>query len=166
MVQILSILCAFIKVSDRNKTFGLYPRARFRRLGIALGPLKPQQFQLRTIIGPEIAFVVQQLSQFLSKPIILHYDAACIVVRYLKGSPGKGLLFPRSPTLHILGFADADWENRVDTRRSTSGYCFFLGNSLSHGDPRSRVQSLEVPLKLSIELYLLLLVSCNGYFIF
>jgi hypothetical protein len=39
-------------------------------------------------------------------------------------------LFPRSSAIQILGFADADWANCVDTRRSTSGYCFFLGNSL------------------------------------
>jgi hypothetical protein len=83
-----------------------------------------------TTTRPDIAFAVQQLSQFLSKPTIVHYDTACRVVRYLKGSPGKGLFFPRSSTLQILGFADADWANCIDTRRSTSGYCFFLGQSL------------------------------------
>jgi hypothetical protein len=83
-----------------------------------------------TTTRPDIAFAVQQLSPFLSKPTIVHYDAACRVVRYLKGSPGKGLFFSRSSALQVLGFADADWANCVDTRRSTSGYCVFLGNSL------------------------------------
>jgi hypothetical protein len=83
-----------------------------------------------TTTRPDIVFAVQQLSQFLSKPTIVHYETACRVVRYLKGSPGKGLLFPRSSTLQILGFTDADWANCIDTRRSTSGYCFFLGKSL------------------------------------
>jgi hypothetical protein len=83
-----------------------------------------------TTTRPDIAFVTQQLSQFLSTPTMTHYDTACRVVRYLKGSPGRGLFFPRSSIIQLLGFADADWANCVDTRRSTSGYCFFLGTSL------------------------------------
>jgi hypothetical protein len=61
-----------------------------------------------TTTRPDIAFVTQQLSQFLSSPTITHYDTACRVVRYLKGSPGRGLFFPRTSTLQLLGFADAD----------------------------------------------------------
>ncbi|MCI23556.1 copia protein, partial [Trifolium medium] len=83
-----------------------------------------------TTTRPDISFAIQQLSQFLSSPTITHYETACRVVRYLKGSPGRGLFFPRQSSLQLLGFADADWANCVDTRRSTSGYCFFLGSSL------------------------------------
>ncbi|MCH82043.1 retrovirus-related pol polyprotein from transposon TNT 1-94, partial [Trifolium medium] len=83
-----------------------------------------------TTTRPDIAFATQQLSQFLSAPTITHYETACRVVRYLKGTPGRGLFFPRSSTVQILGFTDADWANCVDTRRSTSGYCFFIGSSL------------------------------------
>jgi hypothetical protein len=83
-----------------------------------------------TTTRPDIAFVTQQLSQFLTCPTHTHYDTACRVVRYLKNSPGKGLFFRRDSTLQLLGFTDADWAGCVDTRRSTSGYCFFLGSSL------------------------------------
>jgi hypothetical protein len=79
---------------------------------------------------PDISLATQQLSQFLHKPTMVHYKAACRVVRYLKQSPGKGLMFPRSSEIQILGYSDADWAGCLDTRRSTSGYCFFLGNSL------------------------------------
>jgi hypothetical protein len=78
----------------------------------------------------DISFAVQQLSQFLHKPTLAHYNAACRVVRYLKHNPGRGLLFPRHSELQILGFSDADWARCIETRRSTSGYCFFLGSSL------------------------------------
>ncbi|GAU46782.1 hypothetical protein TSUD_351810 [Trifolium subterraneum] len=83
-----------------------------------------------TTTRPDISFAIQQLSQFLSSPTTTHFDTACRVVRYLKGSPGRGLFFPRQSPLQLLGFADADWANCADTRRSTSGYCFFIGSSL------------------------------------
>jgi hypothetical protein len=79
---------------------------------------------------PDIAYATQQLSQFLHKPTVTHFNATCRVVRYLKHSPGRGLLLPRSSDFQILGFSDADWAGCLDTRRSTSGYCFFLGSSL------------------------------------
>jgi hypothetical protein len=83
-----------------------------------------------TTTRPDIAFATQQLSQFLSAPTIVHYETACRIVKYLKGTPGRGLFFSRQSELQLLGFADADWANCVDTRRSTSGYCFFIGSSL------------------------------------
>jgi hypothetical protein len=79
---------------------------------------------------PDITFITQQLSQFLSKPTHTHYNAALRVLKYLKGCPGRGLFFPRSSSLQILGFSDADWAGCKDSRRSISGQCFFLGQSL------------------------------------
>jgi len=55
-----------------------------------------------TTTRPDIAFVTQQLSQFLSAPTITYYEIACRVVKYLKGTPGQGLLFRRDSTLQIL----------------------------------------------------------------
>jgi hypothetical protein len=79
---------------------------------------------------PDISFAVQQLSQFLHKPTMAHYNAACRVIRYLKHNPGRGLLFPRQSDLQLLGFSDVDWAGCIETRRSVTGYCFFLGSSL------------------------------------
>jgi hypothetical protein len=79
---------------------------------------------------PDITFITQQLSQFLSKPTHTHYNAAVRVLKYLKGCPGRGLFFPRNSTLQLLGFSDADWAGCKDSRRSISGQCFFLGQSL------------------------------------
>jgi hypothetical protein len=83
-----------------------------------------------TTTRPDITFITQQLSQFLAKPTITHYHAATRVLRYLKNNPGRGLFFPRNSSLHLSGFSDADWAGCVDTRRSISGQCFFLGKSL------------------------------------
>jgi len=79
---------------------------------------------------PDISLATQQLSQFLNAPIVTHYKAACRILRYLKNNPGLGLLFPKTSETHILGYVDADWAGSMDTRRSTTGFCFFLGSSL------------------------------------
>jgi hypothetical protein len=83
-----------------------------------------------TTTRPDITLATQQLSQFLNAPTVTHYNATCRVLRYLKSNPGYGLLFPRDSEIQLLGYADADWAGCVDTRRSTSGYCFFIGKSL------------------------------------
>lgn len=79
---------------------------------------------------PSISFSTQHLSQFLSKPTQAHFKATQRVLKYLKGSPGLGFLFPRDSTIQLLGLGDVDWVGCPDTRRSISGFCFFLGTSL------------------------------------
>jgi len=79
---------------------------------------------------PDISLATQQLSQFLNAPATTHCKAACRILRYLKNSPGLSLLFPRKSEAQILGYVDADWAGCVDTRRSTTRFCFFLGSSL------------------------------------
>jgi len=79
---------------------------------------------------PDITFITQQLSQFLSKPTQTHYNAALRVLQYLKGSPDRGIFFSRSSSLHLQGYTDVDWAGCKDTRRSISGHCFLLGQSL------------------------------------
>ncbi|GAU15685.1 hypothetical protein TSUD_109430 [Trifolium subterraneum] len=83
-----------------------------------------------TSTRPDIAFPVQQLSQFLDAPTTLHFKAAHKVLRYLKGNPGTGLFFPRDSSLQLSDFSDADWGGCPDSRRSITGYCFYLGKSL------------------------------------
>jgi hypothetical protein len=99
----------------------------------------PSITEYRALIGkllyltstrPDIAFPVQQLSQFLDAPTNAHFKAAHKVLRYLKGNPGTGLFFPRNTSLQLTGFSDADWGGCPDSRRSITGYCFFIGQSL------------------------------------
>ncbi|XP_019451704.1 PREDICTED: uncharacterized protein LOC109353797 [Lupinus angustifolius] len=79
---------------------------------------------------PDITFVVQQLTQFMANPTVMHHKAMTRVLRYIKGTPGQGLLYPTTSTIQIKGFSESDWETCPDTRKSILGYCMFLGDSL------------------------------------
>ncbi|KAG7564815.1 Retrotransposon Copia-like N-terminal [Arabidopsis suecica] len=83
-----------------------------------------------TITRADITFAVHKLSQFLSQPRTLHLEAAHRIIRYLKGDPGRGLFYSAQSDLRLQAFSDADWGTCQDTRRSTTGFCVFLGTSL------------------------------------
>nr|CAD1840715.1 unnamed protein product [Ananas comosus var. bracteatus] len=52
------------------------------------------------------------------------------ILRYLKSTPGKGILFSNHGHLKVEGYTDADWAGSADNRRSTSGYLTFVGGNL------------------------------------
>jgi hypothetical protein len=82
-----------------------------------------------TIIRPDLAYAVHILSQFMDKPRQPHLEAAHKVLRYIKQAPGQGILLPSKGSLELRAYCDADWARCKDTRRSTTGYCFFLGHA-------------------------------------
>jgi len=61
-----------------------------------------------------------------------HFHLATVhrIIRYLRGSPGRGLFFPAGSPLHLVAYSDADWAGCPDTPRSVTGWCMFLGDSL------------------------------------
>jgi hypothetical protein len=79
---------------------------------------------------PDIAFAVSVVSQFMHDPRTRHMDAVIRIIRYLKGCPGRGLLYSSNGNLQVECYTDADWAGALDDRRSTSGYCAFVGGNL------------------------------------
>lgn len=78
---------------------------------------------------PDISFVVQTLSQFMHSPKLSHMVAATRVVRYLKKSPGLGILLSLDCDSTLTAFSDADWASCPNTRRSVTGYLIKFGSS-------------------------------------
>lgn len=83
-----------------------------------------------TITRPDITYAVNRLCQFTSAPNFSHMQAAYKVLHYLKGTIGMGLFYSADSDLTLKAYTDADWGSCKDSRRSTSGYCMFLGKSL------------------------------------
>lgn len=82
-----------------------------------------------TITRPDIAFTVQILTHFMHSPTSVHMQAAKRLLRYLAGTKAQGILLASASAAQFTAFCDSDWASCPITRKSTSGYCIFLGNS-------------------------------------
>ncbi|XP_057953809.1 uncharacterized mitochondrial protein AtMg00810-like [Malania oleifera] len=80
------------------------------------------------------------VSQYLFAPHSAHYATILRILRYLKGTLFHGLFYSAQSPLVLCAFSNADWAGDPTDRRSTTGYCFFLGTSLISW--RSKKQTL------------------------
>jgi len=57
-----------------------------------------------------------------------HWEAMKWILRYMKGSIGRGLVFDRNKAviLVVIGFVDSNYVGDLDKRRSISGYVFTM----------------------------------------
>src|SRR6185503_6303909 len=77
---------------------------------------------------PEIAYIVNSLFRFISKPKHEHWEAAKRVLRYLQGTMSMGICFRNDSNL--AGFADNNFAGDPEQRRSTSGFIFTMSGGL------------------------------------
>ncbi|KAK4372584.1 hypothetical protein RND71_007968 [Anisodus tanguticus] len=87
-------------------------------------------FQYLTFTKPDITYAIQQVCFFMHDPRVEHMNAIKRIIRYIQGTLDYGLHLYHSSTSTLVSYTDADWGGCPDTRRSTSGYCMFLGSNL------------------------------------
>jgi hypothetical protein len=86
---------------------------------------------LTTYTRPDLAFAISYLSRHLQNLSKEHEIAAKRVLRYLNGTQHYGLTFHYNLDEPIVfGYSDSDWVGDTNTRRSTSGYSFFVARGL------------------------------------
>ena len=78
---------------------------------------------------PDLAFAIGKQSRFVSCYGKEHWAAIKRVLRYVKGSMGKGLVFDKNSSCGLQGFSVADWAGDHETRRSTTGFTFIFGGA-------------------------------------
>jgi len=96
-----------------------------------------------TVTRPDISFAVSVVSQYLNSPCEDHWNASLEyiigiilpllvtrILKYIKKSPGKGLLYGSNNHTRVVCYSDTDWARSPFDRRSTSGYCVSIGGNL------------------------------------
>ena len=83
-----------------------------------------------TVTRPDISYAVHVVSQFMAAPRSSHYVVVLRILRYLKGTIFDGLHFSSHSLLSLQAYSNADWAGDPTDCRSTTGYCFLLGDSL------------------------------------
>jgi hypothetical protein len=82
------------------------------------------------VTRPDLPYAVHLVSQFMTAPRSVHYADVLRILRYVKGTLFHGLHFSSYSSLDLRVYSNADWAGDPTDRRSTTGYCFLLGDSL------------------------------------
>ncbi|XP_028098600.1 uncharacterized protein LOC114298276 [Camellia sinensis] len=85
--------------------------------------------QYLTITRLDLAFAVHQACQYMHSSTQVHFVMVKRLLRFVIGTLQYGLTFSTGAfDLHV--FSDADWASCPCDKRSTSGFCIFLGPNL------------------------------------
>ena len=115
------------------------PIEQNHKLSEALGDKAVDRAMYQRLVGkfiylahtqPDIVYSVSVISQFMHDPREVHLQVAYRVLHYLKAHPGKGILFKKTSDVNLAVYTDADFAGSPTDRRSTTGYCTFLGGNL------------------------------------
>ena len=115
-----------------------FPIEQNHKLGLAKGEFLKDPESYRRLVGrliylsvsrPDLAYYVHILSQFMQEPRTEHWEATLRVVRYLKGTPGQGILLSADCDLTLQGWCDSDWAACPVTRRYLTSWLVFFGQS-------------------------------------
>jgi hypothetical protein len=83
-----------------------------------------------TITHPDIAYIVHVVSQFVASPTIVHWTTVLRILQYLRGTVFQSLFLSSTSSLKLCAYSDADHGSDPTYRKSVTGFCIFLGDSL------------------------------------
>ena len=79
---------------------------------------------------PDIANAMRAVARHSHDPTARHWKTVLMITEYLVGTKDLGLTFERGSGLNLSVFADANYAEKADDRRSVSGVAVTLGNSV------------------------------------
>ena len=78
---------------------------------------------------PDITSAVRAVARHAHNPAARHWKAVRKIIAYVKATKDLGVVFRRGGDLKLSLFADADYADKCNDRRSVSGVAVILGNT-------------------------------------
>ena len=85
---------------------------------------------LSTMTRPDITNAVRAVARYVHTPTERLWKAIMKILSYLKGTPNLGITYVRGSGLGLEVFADADYADKTNDRRSVSGIAVTLGGTV------------------------------------
>lgn len=96
------------------------------------------------ITRPDISFCVNNVSRFNAKHSIEHWEAALRILKYLKGTADRVLVFKAETKNKLHAYSDADYASEIDKRRSCSGFVVkFAGAAINWHSKRQEIVAVS-----------------------
>ena len=97
---------------------------------------------LSTMTRPDITNAVRAVARYAHEPTERLWQAIMKILSYLNGTRSLGITYVRGSGLSLKSYADADYANKDNDRRSVSGIAVTLrGTVVSHASKTQRVVS-------------------------
>jgi hypothetical protein len=106
---------------------------------------------------------VQQACLHMHDPYECHLALIKRILRYVRGTTSFGLHLHASSSTSLTVYTDADWAGCPDTRRSTSGYCIFFGESLVSWSSKRSPRCPAPARRRNTARWLMLRLSASGF---
>lgn len=88
------------------------------------------KLQYLTFTRPDLQFSVNFICQKMHQPSVSDFSLLKRILRYVKGTTELGINIRSDCHSTLVCYSDSDWAGCKDTRRSTGGFCTFLGPNL------------------------------------
>lgn len=88
------------------------------------------KLQYLNLTRPDIQFAVNFVCQKIHSPTVADFTLLKRIIRYVKGTIDYGISFTANTDFTLKAYSDSDWAGCQDTRRSTGGFCTFLGSNI------------------------------------
>ncbi|KAA0061144.1 Cysteine-rich RLK (receptor-like protein kinase) 8 [Cucumis melo var. makuwa] len=126
-IKDLGNLKYFLEMEVARSKEGIFVSQRKYTLDLLTETVDKEQYQ--RLVGkliylshtrPDISFDVSVVSQFMQAPYEEHMEAVKRILRYLKTTPGKGLMFRKTDKKTIEAYTDSDWTGSVVDKKSSA----------------------------------------------
>ena len=87
--------------------------------------------------------MVSIVSQFTHSPLKRHMKVVLRILKYLKATQGKGLIFKKNGELHVEENTNADWLGQSRIEDQPQGTTRLLGAIRSLGEAKSKMLCLD-----------------------